>query len=292
MKTVRRALYAMGLSLAKCAGPHRLFHSGITRRLLWDTAPPDALLLSEGLREKFLVAAGDQTIGRAVYLSRLPFDFEKLEAVVALLKDRNLTRLVDVGANIGTICIPAVKRGLFDSAVAIEPEPRNFALLTANVAINGLAGRIETHNLALGENDDETLIFELSQTNFGDHRARYDASHNLRQAIQVPSQSFDRVVADVSNTLVWMDTQGFEGHVLAGGTRALASQPPLVIEFWPDALQRSGGMPKLKRALAGYASMRDLNVLEDTTKPFSERALDDLAARLGGGEAQTDLLFL
>ena len=290
--TFRRAIYSLLLALVKCLGPHRFFHSRVTRRLLWDTAPRDALLLSEGHHERFLVACGDQTIGRAVYLTRDPFDFDKLEAVVELLKDRHLTRLVDIGANIGTICIPAVKRGLFQSAVAIEPDPRNFALLNANVAINGLADRIALFNVALGEQDDQTLTLELSPTNFGDHRASDGERDSSRESIQVTSQTLDRIVPDTSNALVWMDTQGFEGHVLAGASRALASSPPLVIEFWPDALTRSGGMSKLKQALVGYATMRELNVPDDTTMPFSAQALDVLAARLGGGLAQTDLLFL
>ena len=38
--------------------------------------------------------------------------------------------------------------------------------------------------------------------------------------------------------------------------------------------------------------MRNLNVREDTTQAYSAQALEQLAVRLGGGDAQTDLLFL
>ncbi len=48
-----------------------------------------------------------------------------MHRAVSLLGRRGLTSLIDIGANIGTICIPAVKCGLFDRAIAIEPEPLN-----------------------------------------------------------------------------------------------------------------------------------------------------------------------
>ena len=41
----------------------------------------------------------------------------------------NKDTFLDIGANIGVICIPAVKRGLVESANAVEPERKNFELL-------------------------------------------------------------------------------------------------------------------------------------------------------------------
>ncbi len=294
LRALARALYLFLLSIVRHAGLHRVFHSQLARRLVWDTAASGSLMLSDGDPEKFVVLAGDRYIGRTVYLSRQPFDFPKLERVMRLLQGRPLKLLIDVGANVGTICIPAVKRGLFERAIAIEPEPRNFSLLTANVSINQLAADIATHNLALGARDDDTILFQLSRTNFGDHHANYGDSADGCETIRVRSETFDRVVGNLipGSALVWMDTQGFEGHVLAGATKALRDTPPLVIEFWPSALQRSGGLPRLKAALAPYSFFYDLGEAADIKRGFSISALEELASRLGDGDAQTDLLVL
>ena len=45
---------------------------------------------------------------------------------------------LDIGANIGVICIPAVSRGLVEEAIAIEPESENFKLLKLNISLNNL----------------------------------------------------------------------------------------------------------------------------------------------------------
>jgi FkbM family methyltransferase len=295
MRKLRRWVYDALLFTLRAFGPHRFFGSALVNRLLWDTAPRGTLLLSSG-SEPFVISRGDDTIGRAVYLTRLPFDFDKLERVAGLLQERRLSVLIDIGANIGTICIPAVRRGYFSKAIAIEPEPLNFSLLMANIAMNGVAGRISTHNVALGDRDDQQLLFELSKTNFGDHRPIYgEAPEAGREVIKVKSQTLDSLVrVEPGTTLVWMDTQGFEGHVLAGATAILQSRPPLVTEFWPAALKRSGGLARFSQALvdAGYTSVRDLNDPNDKTLVFTPEALDRLVERLSGPESQTDLLLL
>jgi FkbM family methyltransferase len=295
---LKTGIYRGVLKSVRSFGRHRFFQSPLVARLLWDTAPREALLLAACPSEVFVVAAGDPVIGQWLFKHREPYNFPMLHRAASLLSGRGLTSLIDIGANIGTICIPAVKRGLFESAVAIEPEPLNYSLLRTNVEVNRLSARIATHNVALGEKNDESLCFELSKTNFGNHRVRYglDDTDTGQESIEVPSQSLDRIAegVDTASALVWMDTQGFEGHVLAGGTRTLQCTPPLVAKFWPGGLSRSGGMERFKHALqvAGYTAFCDLHQPDDAFRPFSVEVLDVLAARLGSGNGQTDLLLV
>ncbi|WP_442287948.1 FkbM family methyltransferase [Variovorax sp. M-6] len=295
---LKNQIYRSVLKSVRRFGRHRFFHSPLVARLLWDTAPREALLLADCSSEIFVVAAGDPVIGQWLFKHREPYNFFKLHRVASLLSERHLTSLIDIGANIGTICIPAVKRGLFERAIAIEPEPLNYSLLRTNVEVNRVSAHITTHNIALGEKNDETLSFELSKINFGNHRVRYgsDVTDPGQETIEVPSQSLDRIAegVDLGSALLWMDTQGFEGHVLAGGTRTLHRKPPLVMKFWPDGLSRSGGLERLRQALqvAGYTSFRDLNEPDDVFLPFSVDVLDVLAAQLRSGGGQTDLLLV
>jgi FkbM family methyltransferase len=302
-RMVWRGLVSLVISLLKRLYWAPYLSSQLFRKALYLSAPPQKLLLANWGSETFLLSSQDQFIGRGTFISG-PYDFDKFEKAVSLLDPGFQKRLlIDIGANIGTICIAAVKRDIFRQAVAVEPEPLNFSLLTCNVQLNGLADRIQCHNLALGAQAGQELLFELSDRNYGDHRIKMSDQPGIdneesRKTIRVKSEPFDAVIRDVnsSNTLIWMDTQGFEGFVLQGATEALAKRPPMVIEFWPYGLNRSGSYPALRQAVvaAGYTRFYDLdsgssgNPLPVILTPQS---LDDLYKRLGDAGASTDLLF-
>ena len=74
-------------------------------------------------KEPFVVDTKDGIIGRVLFETG-EFDFGKFETAHRLICERRgkaPALLVDIGANIGTICIPAISRGLVQSAIAIEP---------------------------------------------------------------------------------------------------------------------------------------------------------------------------
>src|SRR5262249_34342132 len=78
------------------------------RQLEYDTfGPSSEFLLANVGPEKFVVQANDKFISRGLYADG-EFDLDKL-ATVLRISGRNFKVLVDVGANIGSICIPAVK---------------------------------------------------------------------------------------------------------------------------------------------------------------------------------------
>src|SRR5690349_12238532 len=71
--------------------------------------------------EKYVVINSDNAISKALFIKGT-FDFDKVEKALTILASSNKTfkleTLIDVGANIGTVCIPAVKRGLAARAIA------------------------------------------------------------------------------------------------------------------------------------------------------------------------------
>jgi FkbM family methyltransferase len=249
-------------------------------------------------QEYFVVLTSDEQISASVY-ARGSFDFEKVRKAVSILgAGFRLNTLIDVGANIGTICIPAVTRGIAHQAIAIEPEPRNFAVLTANIWLNGVADRVQTHNLALGSESGRTLAFELSPDNSGDHRIHVTAApgayrESSRRIIEVRSERFDDVVVapDRSSHLIWIDTQGYEGFVLEGAAAALRQRVPVVIEFWPYGMQRSQSYSLVKRAMLNYEVFFDLSHPVSAAVPMSESAIDGLFASLAEYSSYTDLLL-
>jgi len=254
--------------------------------------------LAGASRETFIVITSDDTISRSVYVEG-GFEFEKLQKVVSLLGPGfRLDTLIDIGANIGTICIPAVCRGFARSAIAIEPEPRNFSVLTANIWLNGLSEKIRAHNVALGSESDRLLEFELSPDNSGDHRIRVSSESGLylessRKIISVRSMRYDDVVgaADRGSQLIWIDTQGYEGVVLQGAAGATSTRVPIVTEFWPYGMKRAASYGLFKQAVLNYESFFDLSQISPSAVAVSESSIDALYRKLGESENVTDLLL-
>ena len=86
--------------------------------------------------ETFFIPTRDNTISKHLFISG-QFDIEKLVKVSKIIDIKNRT-LIDVGANLGSICIPACKRKLVMNSIAIEPDKENFKYLNRNIIENKL----------------------------------------------------------------------------------------------------------------------------------------------------------
>jgi len=196
----------------------------------------------------------DKLIGKYLYVDRA-YERHYLEQALGILeRDGYLRRdgrgtVLDVGANIGMICIALLTHGWFDSAVAFEPAPRNLRLLEHNAEQNGCADRIVRLPYALSACDGE-LELELSEYNSGDNRIRHRRAEGAwqedrRDVVRVPVRTLDGVLASAEVDrdelrLAWVDIQGHEGQFFQGARETLARVIPVVSEFWPYAILRSG----------------------------------------------------
>ena len=245
----------------------------------------------------------DRGVGRILFM-RGEYEYEQLERAVALggFPSRGRGWLLDVGANVGTVCIALARRGAFARALAVEPAPDTFRHLVKNVARNRLGDAIRCVNAALSATSG-TAELELS-TNSGDHRVRVAGPlaaeqyhEHTRPLIRVPLRRLDDLldehgIARGDVGLLWMDVQGHERHVLDGAPKLLASGVPLVVELWPYGLRRAGVEPE---AFADYLGARfrsyyDLGQAAPIARPTAE-----LPASLGplvSYKSFTDLLLV
>lgn len=250
--------------------------------------------------ETYLIDVRDEAVGNHVF-QRSSFEFDKFETVLHVLQ-REISfsvpfdLLIDAGANIGTTCIPALKRGLCLSCIAIEPDPSNLKLLRCNLILNEVTEKTTVLALALGPKPSESLSLELSPCNFGDHRiatSMKDGKHDElnRNRISVPSTTLDSLALNTfaSRTLLWLDLQGFEGIALQGATHTIANRPPIVVEFWPYGMRRADSFSALKGAVSHYSSFVDLR---QPARKLPTGNLDSLFDNLGDKDQSTDLLFL
>lgn len=154
---------------------------------------------------------------------------------------------VDVGANIGYFTLLAARAvGPSGRVIAIEANPRTFALLQANARLNA-CGNVDLRNLAAGEAPGFARMFEREAGNAGGDQVDFGGGDT---AGAVTVARLDAIVGDAPVRLIKLDIEGAEAKALRGASGLLegADAPDLVFEFTPAFLQGMGDDP---RALIG-----------------------------------------
>ncbi len=213
---------------------------------------------------------------------------------------------VDVGANIGTATLCALKRFGAATTLALEPHPANFRLLRMNLIANDVDELVLPLQVAVSDDEGE-LELEVSSHNIGDHRVRTGTETGpgaIREAerttIRVPAITLDIAVerAQIDPAaigLVWIDVQGHEPQVLLGADAVVGARVPILIEYWPYGLDRAGGLEALHRIVSERFTDA-WNVGEEGSEaPITRLAaseVDSLATRYPSEDDSTNLLLL
>lgn len=286
----------------------------LLRRALWEVLhrTPERSLTARTKHGVLSFSSKDRAIGRLLF-TRHEFELDKIDRAVrcaiaaGVLAPRNDGWLLDVGANVGSVCIPLVRGGTFTHAVAFEPEPKNYAHLVRSLALNGLDGRaILPVNAALSSTNGAASL-ELAFGNFGDHRIRVEAptsSHpdcreEDRSVIAVPVQRLDdavRMLGIALDTvkLIWIDAQGHEAQVINGAPDLIDAGVPVVTEFWPYGLARAGdeGRRFAETLRTRFAAFYDLAEETPRRQPITEVARLFARYPAAPGTAFTDLVLV
>lgn len=282
----------------------RWYLFGAMRRLT-----PSVATVHDGIW--YYVSTSDSLIGRHTFSTGsyeqdlFARSLEIIEALTGAPALRGRT-LVDVGANIGTTTVPAVK--VFEAAfvVAFEPAPSNFKLLRCNIIANEIEEHVQPHQVALSDRTGVGSL-EISESNYGDHRIRVSDvtpgaglhGETGRTTIDVPVARLDDVLREDGVDpddigVVWMDTQGHEGHVLGGAETTLAHGIPTVLEYWPYALSRARG----SELLYGLVASNYRRVVDLRASTHAKAVIEVPAGELSQLESQytgnryTDLILL
>jgi FkbM family methyltransferase len=254
------------------------------RERFWELAGRYASALT--VRDRFgnlvTLNTADPVISRATFVTG-SFARANIDNLVAALAEHGYVpeQIVDVGANIGTSTWELLSVYPGASAVCVEPHPDNYSLLRQNVIANGLEDRVRTVNAAVGDSDG-TVDLTVNPHNPGDHQIAGTVGDST---IAVPMRRLADLVSVDRPTVLMIDVQGYEGHVLRGAGDVLGC--PALVEFWPSRLKETGGYAAFLEKASGYDT-----VLEASDELRTAGDLEQLAARLESADGFTDLLLL
>jgi FkbM family methyltransferase len=144
--------------------------------------------------------------------------------------------VIDVGANIGSITLALADAvGPTGRVLSIEPHPRLFRSLAANIARNNVF-HVEAINCALGETK---AILRFSDRREDDQNAVVSGD-DMTDALEVPIRSLDSLAPPGPIELLKIDVEGYEYFVLKGATQSLRRTRKIYLEYVPEFSARYG----------------------------------------------------
>ena len=267
----------------------RFFDTRYGRELLVNVLPPRLLTMTVDCGDHLMTFSPHDYIGRKIF-RKGHFEREHVDRLLALLKARGIWRadkvLLELGGNIGTQTVYFGLSKAYKRIVSIEPDPRNFEILRANIAQNALNDTVTLVNCAAGETEGEIAFFQ--------HQDNHGKSSALRQSpsdkeISVPVRPVGTILADAgiepsSIGLVWMDIEGYEPVACRSMEALMAAKVPLYMEFSP-AFYGAEGSAEFIRYLAGFYT--DCLVFAEDEDPVEIKV-----AKMPINRTQYDVLLL
>lgn len=158
------------------------------------------------------------------------FQSDLFSFFAAQVADRSLA-FMNVGANVGTTVLNAHQNG-FRKFLACEPVAANFRLLASNLAQIAADSALDLQQIALGDVAEMREI-HLDPASTGRHSMVRDVG---RGGEVVEVRRLDAIAPQVPGAL-WVDAEGFEAEIVAGGSEYLARWcRAMCIEVTPDLL--------------------------------------------------------
>jgi FkbM family methyltransferase len=188
---------------------------------------------------QFLVFKGQDLISN--HLKKELYENDLHQLALKILIDKPDGQVLDIGANLGTFCVPLARKIPALEFHAFEPQRIVNYQLCANVIINSL-GNVYTYELALSnkEVDVELAMPDYTkETNIGAFSVDAEVRKNEYECSTVNTtdkiQLLPLDLLAFSNVkLIKLDVEGHELEVLQGGLETIKANnyPPIIFEAW------------------------------------------------------------
>jgi FkbM family methyltransferase len=188
---------------------------------------------------QFLVFNGSDLISN--HLKKELYENDIHQLALKLLINEPSGTVLDIGANLGTFCVPLARKIPKLKFHAFEPQRIINYQLCANIIINSL-DNVYTYELALSNKDDQlNLVMPdyAKETNIGAFSIDTEVRSNEYEcATTSVTNKIDLVPLDFfafsDVKLIKIDVEGHELEVLQGGLETIKANnyPPIIFEAW------------------------------------------------------------
>jgi FkbM family methyltransferase len=188
---------------------------------------------------QFLVFKGSDLISN--HLKKELYEDDIHQLALKLLINEPSGTVLDIGANLGTFCVPLARKIPKLKFHAFEPQRIVNYQLCANIIINSL-DNVHTYELALSNKDDQlNLVMPdyAKETNIGAFSIDTEVRSNEYEcATTSVTNKIDLVPLDFfafsDVKLIKIDVEGHELEVLQGGLETIKANnyPPIIFEAW------------------------------------------------------------
>jgi FkbM family methyltransferase len=244
--------------------------------------------------EIFFVATDDTGVGRRVFVRGKRRDMTMLANGLAELATRGIEPppdpvFVEVGANMGTTTVMALRRHGFATAVALEPSPQNVWLCRLNLVANGLQDRVTLLPFAASDRGGE-MDLVIGSGNRGGHRVRPSGSDHPAKAGSVRSVTLDGLVEDgtidpARAGLLWCDAAGHDVYAVLGASRLVEARVPMIVNV------SRGIVGETREAFVSLLTPHYAEIVE-LRKARRTLPIDGLAGLVAGYHHKGDVLLV
>lgn len=170
------------------------------------------------------------------------FEWEEREWLFSHLKASDV--FYDIGANIGLFTLLASEKCSKGSVVAFEPAKDTYALLDENVKLNNTPKNIQLINAAASDANGTQDIYVLTDGRDAWNSMAVKPEEGHYRVDKIDTVNVDELVAGKkipAPTVIKIDVEGWELHVLRGLQKTIAAHKPvMLIEFTAENLKAAG----------------------------------------------------
>lgn len=188
---------------------------------------------------QFLVFKGQDLISN--HLKKELYENEIHQLCLKLLINEDPGVVLDIGANLGTFCVPLAKKIAKHTYHAFEPQRMVYYQLCANTFINSL-DNIHCHNFGLSAKEERLVLTMPDYANEGNIGAFSIDKEVRANEYECKTEGRNETITvfplDGGNhknvRLIKIDVEGHELEVLKGAKKTLKDNgyPPIIFEAW------------------------------------------------------------
>lgn len=175
-------------------------------------------------------------------VSRGEYEWYVVDIISKLITGHKTGTILDIGANIGIVCLPIAKQYPNYQVHAFEAQMYVARMLEENIRLNDLSN-ISVHAYALGEKT-HTISIAHPKYNEAENIGAFSLDPYVREQSEIargagefetiPVKILDDINFEQPIRCIKLDVEGYEERILLGGLNTLKKHnyPPIVYELW------------------------------------------------------------